>query len=47
MGVPPALAEGAIRASLGWASTQLDVDRFVTILEALASDLKVRCRQAA
>lgn len=29
MGVPPAVAAGAIRISLGWASRESDIDRFV------------------
>jgi len=37
MGVEPALAGGAIRVSLGWASREGDVDRFAAVLaEALA-----------
>ena len=37
MGVEPGLAAGAIRVSLGWASREEDVDRFVVALaEALA-----------
>ena len=47
MGVPCALAEGAIRVSLGWASTRLDLDRFVTILETSANDLHARRKRAA
>jgi cysteine desulfurase len=35
MGVPDALARCAIRVSLGWTTTQADVDRFVAAWEAL------------
>jgi cysteine desulfurase len=45
MGVPPALAAGAIRVSLGWASGARDVDAFA---EALGKGLKgVRRRGGA
>jgi cysteine desulfurase len=41
MGVPPALAKCAIRISLGWASTEADLDLFATawrhVLEQVAS----------
>ena len=35
MGVAPALAEGAIRVSLGWSSTVRDIERFTGALGAL------------
>ncbi|MBX6323655.1 MAG: cysteine desulfurase [Rhodospirillaceae bacterium] len=35
MGVPPALARGAIRISLGWASRRADVERFLEAWRAL------------
>lgn len=39
MGVAPALASGAIRISLGWASTQEDVNRFASAFEKLLATL--------
>jgi cysteine desulfurase len=29
MGVSPALARGAVRVSLGWATTESDIERFL------------------
>ena len=31
MGVPPALARGAVRVSLGWTTTESDIDRFLRL----------------
>ena len=42
MGVPAALARGAIRVSSGWASTEADIDR---LLEAFAGALRRMRRQ--
>lgn len=39
MGVPPALATGAIRISLGWATTMDDVNRFASAFEKLLATL--------
>jgi cysteine desulfurase len=39
MGVPPALARGAVRASLGYASEESDVDRFLFAWTGLAQTL--------
>lgn len=47
MGVPPALAEGALRVSFGWGSTQNDVDRFAAAYEKLAATLYRRRANAA
>ncbi len=42
MGVEPAVAEGAIRVSLGWNSTMADVDRFAGIWRLIAERHKDR-----
>jgi cysteine desulfurase len=47
MGVEPALAEGAIRVSFGWDSTQEDVDRFMAACEKLVATLYERRATAA
>ena len=47
MGVAPGLAEGAIRVSLGWNSTQADVAAFVSGFEKLAERLYKRNANAA
>ena len=39
MGVPPALLHGAVRVSLGWATTQADVEYFLDAWRKLASGL--------
>jgi cysteine desulfurase len=39
MGVEPALARGAVRLSLGWSSTQSDVERFLRTWIMLAGSL--------
>jgi cysteine desulfurase len=47
MGVGPALSEGAIRVSFGWASTENDVGRFATAYEKLSESLHKRRANAA
>jgi cysteine desulfurase len=47
MGVEPALAEGAIRVSLGWNSTKEDVFRFVKACESVVASLYKRRANAA
>jgi cysteine desulfurase len=47
MGVEPALAEGAIRVSFGWDSTQRDVDRLIGACEKLVAALYERRATAA
>ena len=47
MGVPPALAEGAIRVSFGWSSAEEDVARFAAAFEKLLAALYVRRADAA
>jgi cysteine desulfurase len=42
MGVPPALAEGAIRVSLGWNSAEEDVERFRGALAKALRTLKAK-----
>jgi len=42
MGVPPALAEGAIRVSLGWTSVEDDVERFRIAFAKAIEALKVK-----
>jgi cysteine desulfurase len=42
MGVAPALADGAIRVSFGWNSTEVDVDRFIAACEKLLATLYER-----
>jgi cysteine desulfurase len=42
MGVEPALAQGAIRVSLGWASREADVDAFVVAFDKVTSSLIAR-----
>jgi len=39
MGVPPALARGAIRVSWGWSTTESEVDRFLAAWNKLAGAL--------
>jgi cysteine desulfurase len=41
MGVSPALLRGAVRVSLGWATTKVDVDRFLGAWIKLASALSM------
>ena len=40
MGVPPELATGSIRVSVGWGTTDSDVDRFLAILPNTVSRLR-------
>ncbi len=47
MGVEPALAEGAIRVSLGWNSTKEDVFRFAKACETVVASLYKRRANAA
>ena len=47
MGVDPALAEGALRVSLGWISTKEDVNRFAQACEKVVSTLYKRRADAA
>lgn len=47
MGVAPALADGAIRVSFGWNSTETDVNRFAAACEKLAATLYARRATAA
>ena len=42
MGAPPGLASGAIRLSLGWASTQDDVARFAEVFLRALANLRAR-----
>jgi len=47
MGVDTTLADGAIRVSFGWNSTDLDVDRFIAACEKLVGTLYKRRAAAA
>jgi cysteine desulfurase len=47
MGVAPALASGAIRASFGWSSTDADLESFVSAFEKLLGNLYKRRANAA
>jgi cysteine desulfurase len=47
MGVEPSLAEGAIRVSLGWHTTETDVKRFASAFEKLLDTLYRRRADAA
>ena len=47
MAVEPSLADGAIRVSLGWNSTESDADRFVAACEKLVAALYERRATAA
>lgn len=47
MGVSRKLARGAIRLSLGWASTEVDVDRFATAFASVMARLRAARRDAA
>ena len=47
MGIAPALAEGALRVSFGWGSTQNDVERFAAAYEKLSETLYKRRANAA
>jgi cysteine desulfurase len=39
MGISPSLLRGAVRVSLGWSTTEIDVERFLTAWRKLASAL--------
>jgi cysteine desulfurase len=45
MGVRPELARGAIRLSLGWASTETDVDRFATAFASVMARMRAARRR--
>ncbi len=47
MGAPAALARGAIRLSLGWASTEADVDRFAHAFAAVMTRMRTARRSAS
>jgi cysteine desulfurase len=47
MGVEPALAEGAMRLSLGWMTTKEDVIRFAEACERVIDTLYKRKASAA
>ncbi len=40
MGVPPELANGSIRVSVGWGTTDADVDRFLAVLPKTVARLR-------
>ena len=42
MGVEPALAQGAVRASLGWATTDRDIENLLNALTKVVSSLRKR-----
>jgi len=39
MGVEPALARGAVRVSLGWSTTEADIDALLTAWNKVVSSL--------
>ena len=47
MGTAPELARGAIRLSLGWASTQADVDRFAQAFASVIARMRAARRRVA
>jgi cysteine desulfurase len=47
MGVPPELARGAIRLSLGWASTEADVARFAEAFASVMARMRTARRRGA
>jgi cysteine desulfurase len=47
MGVPPELARGAIRLSLGWASTESDAERFEEAFEGVMTRIRAARRRGA
>jgi cysteine desulfurase len=47
MGVPAALARGAVRVSLGWTTTEAEVERFLAAWRKLATALSKGSKQAA
>ncbi|MGB7973360.1 MAG: aminotransferase class V-fold PLP-dependent enzyme, partial [Roseiarcus sp.] len=46
MGAPAELARGAIRLSLGWASTEMDVERFAAALTSVIGRMRAARRGA-
>jgi len=42
MGVEPALAQGAVRVSLGWSTTERDVEKLLDALTNVSSSLLKR-----
>ena len=46
MGVRPELARGAIRLSLGWASTEADVERFAAAFASVMARMRAARRDA-
>ena len=42
MGVKPEISEGAIRVSLGWASTEQDIDHFIAAWRKIRDRHKAR-----
>ena len=46
MGVDPGLARGAIRLSLGWASTETDVELFASAFASVVARMKAARRGA-
>ena len=47
MGTAPELARGAIRLSLGWASTEADVDRFAQAFASVMTRMRAARRSVA
>jgi cysteine desulfurase len=47
MGVRPDLTRGAIRLSLGWASTAADVERFATVFASVVARMRASRRDAS
>jgi cysteine desulfurase len=47
MGVRPELARGAIRLSLGWASTEMDVERFAAAFASVMARMRAARRAAS
>jgi cysteine desulfurase len=47
MGAPPELTRGAIRLSLGWASTETDVERFAVAFASVMARMRAARRGAA
>jgi cysteine desulfurase len=46
MGVRPELARGTIRLSLGWASTEMDVERFAAAFASVMARMRAARRGA-
>ena len=47
MGTAPALARGAIRLSLGWASAEAEVDRFAQAFASVMARMRAARRSAS